>query len=38
MQVIDHPALLVACALLSALILGFGIFAFMRLWIRRRAS
>lgn len=37
MTVIDRPVLLVACALLSALFVGFGIFTFMRLWIRRRA-
>ena len=37
MSVIDRPVVLVVCALLSALFVGFGIFTFMRLWVRRRA-
>ena len=37
MTVIDRPGVLVAAALLSALFVGFGIFLFMRYWIRSRS-
>ena len=33
----DRPGVLVAAALLSALFVGFGIFLFMRYWIRSRS-
>ena len=37
MRVVDRPGVLVAAALLSALLVGLGIFLFMRYWIRNRS-